>query len=171
MNKETKIQLAGIESESIVDGPGIRLTVFTQGCPHHCKGCHNPESWDFNGGYEDTVENIIKMVDKNPLLQGLTFSGGEPFSQAESLVKLGKQARKRNLDIIIYTGYTYEDIINGFSNNPYWEPLLNLTDYLIDGPFILSEKSLSLRFRGSKNQRIINVKKSLEKDTVVLADI
>lgn len=159
--EQTPLRLAGIVKESIVDGPGIRLTVFVQGCPHRCSGCHNPQSWNFDGGYDGTAEAIMELALQNPLLQGLTFSGGEPFSQAGALAKLAQSAHCHNLDIIVYTGYTFETLTDGFTENPDWKALLEHTDYLIDGPFILEQKSLMLRFKGSKNQRILDVKQSL----------
>lgn len=162
-----KLRLAGVIKESIVDGPGIRFTVFTQGCPHKCKGCHNPQTHDFNGGYESCVENIIEEIKKNPILQGVTLSGGEPFAQAKALTRLAKEVHKLGLNIMTYTGYTFEQLVAGFDKNPEWKTLLEETDILVDGPFILEQKSLMLHFRGSKNQRLIDVKKSLEAGTVV----
>lgn len=161
-----KLRLAGVIRESIVDGPGIRMVIFTQGCPHHCEGCHNPQTHDFNGGYASDPKNILLAIDANPLLKGVTFSGGEPFMQAETLSELAKEIHKRGLNVITYTGFTYEELISSFKNHPDWQRLLLQTDYLIDGKFILSQRSLSLRFRGSSNQRIIDVKKSLETDIV-----
>lgn len=163
------LRLAGVMRESIVDGPGIRLTVFGQGCPHHCKGCHNPETHDPEGGYISHPENILKAIDANPLLQGVTFSGGEPFFQAEGFAELGAEIKKRGLHIATYSGYTLEQILSGIEEGrPGWRELLSVTDLLIDGRFILEERSLSLLFRGSKNQRLINVKKSLEEGKAVL---
>ena len=163
------LRLAGVIRESIVDGPGIRMTIFGQGCPHHCEGCHNPETHDPNGGYISHPENILKAIDENPLLQGVTFSGGEPFAQAEAFAKLGEEIKKRGLHIMTYTGYTYERILSGAEIGiPGWKELLSVTDLLVDGKFIIGEKSLNLPFRGSKNQRLINVSKSLEAKAVVL---
>ena len=163
------LRLAGVIRESIVDGPGIRMTIFGQGCPHHCEGCHNPETHDPNGGYISHPENILKAIDQNPLLQGVTFSGGEPFVQAEAFAELGAEIKKRGLHIVTYSGYTFERILEGAERGlPGWKELLAVTDILIDGKFILAEKSLNLLFRGSKNQRLINVPKSLEKGETVL---
>lgn len=166
----TKLRLAGVVRESIVDGPGIRMTVFVQGCPHHCKGCHNPQSWDFDGGYTGSVERIIEEAKKDPLLQGLTFSGGEPFCQAEPLAKLGKLAHENGLNVMTYTGYTFEQLLEGFDEKPEWKALLEQTDYLVDGPFILEQKSLLLHFKGSANQRILDVKESLRQGKAVVTD-
>lgn len=167
----TKLRLAGVIKESIVDGPGIRFTVFVQGCPHKCRGCHNPQTHDYAGGYDSSVERIIEEIKKNPILQGVTLSGGEPFEQAEALTELAKQAHEMGLNIVTYTGYTFERLVEGFNDNPGWKSLLGETDYLIDGPFILEQKSLMLHFRGSKNQRILNVKESLKENRAIEAEI
>lgn len=164
------LKLSGIIKESIVDGPGIRMTVFVQGCPHHCKGCHNPQSWTFEGGEEGDIDIIINAAKKNPLLQGLTFSGGEPFCQADALADLGRLCHENGLNVVTFTGYTFEHLLEGFDEKPEWKALLEQTDYLIDGPFILEERSLMLHFRGSKNQRILNVKESLKEGKSVIAD-
>ena len=165
------LRLAGVMRESIVDGPGIRMTVFGQGCPHHCKGCHNPETHDPNGGYLSHPENILKAIAQNPLLQGVTFSGGEPFFQAEEFAELGAEIKKRGLHITTYSGYTFEQIMSGIeAGKPGWKELLSVTDMLVDGKFVLEEKSLNLLFRGSKNQRLINVPNSLEAKEAVLWD-
>ncbi len=164
-----ELRLSGVIRESVVDGPGIRMTVFTQGCPHRCPGCHNPQTHDFNGGYISHPENILKAVDQNPMLQGVTFSGGEPFSQAEALAELAAEIKKRNLHIMTYSGYTYEELQNGIAEGKAgWQSLLQQTDILVDGRFILEQRSLNLLFRGSKNQRLIDVKKSLEQGEAVL---
>ncbi len=165
-----KLRLAGVIRESIVDGPGIRMTVFVQGCPHHCKGCHNEQTWDFEGGYDSTAEKIIEEAKKDPLLKGLTFSGGEPFCQAESLAALGKMAHQNGLNVVTYTGFIFEYLQKHFDEKPEWKKLLEQTDYLIDGPFILEQRDLLLHFRGSKNQRILDVKKSLELKQAVTAE-
>lgn len=153
-----KIRLAGIVRESIVDGPGIRFVIFTQGCMHNCKGCHNPETHDPLGGYESSTEKIISEIKKNPLLKGITFSGGDPFLQAESCSIIAKEVHALNLDVVTYTGYTYEKLIEIAKNDHSWSNFLSETDILIDGPFILEQRDLSLKFRGSRNQRIINLK-------------
>ncbi len=166
-----KLRLAGVIRESIVDGPGIRMTVFTQGCPHHCKGCHNEQTWDFDGGYESSTERILEEAQKDPLLRGLTFSGGEPFSQAENMAILAKDAKALGYDIFCYTGYTFEKLVSEFDAHPEYKELLEQCDWLVDGPFILDKRSLMLKFRGSTNQRILDVKKSLESGVAVDAEI
>lgn len=166
----TKLKLAGVIKESIVDGPGIRFVVFAQGCPHRCKGCHNPDTWNPNGGYETSVDNIINEVKKNPLITGITLSGGDPFMQANGFAELANQAHKLGLNVITYTGYTIEYLISNIALHPEWENLLRNTDTLIDGPFILSERNLMLKFRGSNNQRIIDPVASIESGHAIEKD-
>ena len=153
----TKIRIAGIVEESIVDGPGIRMVVFTQGCKHNCKGCHNPESHSFTGGYLMDIEEILEEIKSNPLLDGITLSGGEPFEQWQACSELARGVKELGLSVVSYTGYTFEEIlkVDGFRK------LLLQTDTLIDGKYEEEEKSLLLQFRGSKNQRIIDVKRFL----------
>jgi len=162
------LRIAGIIKESIVDGPGIRLVVFAQGCKHHCPGCHNPETHSFTGGKLVSIASIMEMVKSNPLLDGLSFSGGEPFEQAKMFAELAKMAKALKLSIVTYTGYTYEEIIA--RKNPGWEELLSQTDLLIDGKYDISRKNLLLRFRGSENQRIIDLNKTMKEKTLVLWD-
>lgn len=166
-----EIRLAGTVNDSIVDGPGIRYTIFVQGCPHHCEGCHNPQTHDFNGGYLTGTEVLLEQIKKNPLLKGVTFSGGEPFCQAAALADLGREIHTLGLNIVTYTGYTLEKLYGEREQHPEWLSLLKQTDYLIDGPFILEQKSLMLLFRGSKNQRIIDIKQSAAQNQIVIADI
>ena len=166
-----ELRLAGVIRESIVDGPGMRMTIFTQGCPHHCEGCHNPQTHDFSGGYISHPENILKAVDSDKLLRGVTFSGGEPFMQAQALAELAREIHKRGLDIVTYTGFTYEQLAESFDKYPDRKELLEQTDYLIDGRFEIDLRTLDLRFRGSSNQRIIDVKRTLAEGRVVEADI
>ena len=166
-----KLRLAGVIRESIVDGPGIRMTIFTQGCPHHCKGCHNEQTWDFEGGYDSSTECILEEAQKDPILRGLTFSGGEPFCQAEALSALAKEAKEKGYDIFCYTGFTFEKLVSEFDTHPEYKELLTYCDWLVDGPFVLSERSLMLKFRGSKNQRILDVKKSLETMTAIETEV
>ncbi|CAM2815056.1 anaerobic ribonucleoside-triphosphate reductase activating protein [Helicobacter burdigaliensis] len=157
------LKLAGIVEESIVDGFGLRYVIFTQGCLHKCKGCQNPHTHDLNGGYlKDSVE-ILEELRKNPLLKGVTFSGGEPFLQSKNLAVLAKEIKSFGLDLTIYSGFTFEELVK---KQDYYE-LLELCDVLIDGRFILEKKDLSLRFRGSTNQRLIDVQKTLSLDKIV----
>ena len=153
------LDLSGIVSDSIVDGPGIRVTVFCQGCPHHCPGCHNPETWEFGCGTPMEEETILEIVRSNPLCRGVTFSGGEPFAQAEGYAKLAKLLKDAGYEVASYSGYTFEELLRGTKAQ---RELLATIDVLIDGRFLLEERSLELVFRGSRNQRILNVPKSLE---------
>lgn len=161
------IRVAGIVKESIVDGPGIRLVVFTQGCKHNCLGCHNPHTHSFEGGELVSIESIVNMVKDNPLLDGITLSGGEPFEQARALSKLAKIIRGLGYNIITYTGYTYEFIVSSFSENPHWEKLLQNTDILIDGRFEIEKRNLALKFRGSENQRIIDIQRTMQEGKII----
>ncbi len=164
------IRLAGVVRESIVDGPGLRFTVFCQGCPHGCEGCHNPATHDFEGGYDCEISKIIAAVDENPLLDGVTFSGGEPMCQPEAFTVLAEELKKRNLNIMVYTGYTYEELLRLAETRPAVGKLLELTDYLVDGRFILAQRDLTLPFRGSTNQRILDMKQTLAAGKPVLAE-
>ncbi|MBQ1537722.1 MAG: radical SAM protein, partial [Ruminococcus sp.] len=134
-----ELRIAGTANDSIVDGPGIRYTIFTQGCPHNCKGCHNPQTHDFSGGELVDTDTLLEKAKENPLLDGVTFSGGEPFCQAEALADLGRKLKAAGLNIITYTGYTFEHLYEHRTENG-WGSLLEVTDYLIDGPFILEQK-------------------------------
>lgn len=154
------INISGTVNDSIVDGPGLRFAIFVQGCPHGCKGCHNPQTHDFNAGTPTEPAALLDKIKANPLLDGVTFSGGEPFCQAQALAELGAEIRKLGLDIITYTGYTFEYLYEHREENGYGA-LLSVTDVLIDGQFVETLRSLELRFRGSANQRIIDVRKSL----------
>ena len=152
------LDLAGIVGDSIVDGPGIRTTIFGQGCPHHCPGCHNPETWAFGCGTEMDEEQILQIIKSNPLCRGVTFSGGEPFAQAAGFAKLAKLLKPLGYEVASYSGYTFEALLHG---TPEQKELLSSIDILIDGPFLQAEKSLELAFRGSRNQRILDVSQSL----------
>jgi len=167
---EIYIRIAGIIKESIVDGPGIRMVVFAQGCKHKCPGCHNPETHSFDGGTLVTVDSIIDQAKKNPMLDGITFSGGEPFEQAEAFAVLAKEAKKLNLNIVTYTGYTYEYIMENLSGFSGWEALLNETDILVDGRYEEDKRNLLLKFRGSENQRLIDVKRTKSENRIVVMD-
>lgn len=151
-----KLRVAGIVPESIVDGPGIRMSIFTQGCPHHCKGCHNPETHDFEGGYLEDLEAIMNTYDDDPLLQGMTFSGGEPFCQADKLALLAKEVKRKGGDIMVFTGWTLKELTDSKGKGIF--DLLSLTDYLVDGPYIESLRDLNLLYRGSSNQNFIHMK-------------
>jgi anaerobic ribonucleoside-triphosphate reductase activating protein len=166
-----QIKASGIINESIVDGPGIRMVIFAQGCKHKCRGCHNQHTHSFDGGELVEIYKIIGNIKKNTLLDGVTLSGGEPFEQAENFAVLAQEVKKMGLNVITYTGYTYERLIEYSSERKGYIDLLNNTDMLVDGPFILEEKNLLLKFRGSNNQRIIDVPNSIKNKKVELAII
>jgi anaerobic ribonucleoside-triphosphate reductase activating protein len=147
------IRVSGIVPESIVDGPGIRFTLFVQGCEKNCPGCHNPATHDKNGGYSMTLAEIFREIEKNPLIDGVTFSGGEPFLQAKALTELARKIKEKGLNLIVYSGYTLDEL----KKIPDADSLLAFADVLIDGAYVESERSLELRFRGSKNQNVIDL--------------
>ncbi len=160
------LRIAGIQQDSIVDGPGIRCVIFTQGCPHRCPGCHNPQTHDPEGGREADVQEILTQIAGNPLASGVTFSGGEPFVQAKALVPVAEGVKKMGKHLMIYTGYLYEQLAN--SHEPEVQRLLMLADVLVDGPFMMEERDLTLPYRGSANQRVIDLEKTRERGEVVL---
>ncbi len=162
------VRLAGIEPESIVDGPGYRFAVFVQGCPHACPGCHNPETHDFEGGKLIDTEEIIAHLGKNPLVRGLTLSGGEPMLKAEALLGVAEAAKARGMNVWCYTGYTYEQLME--MNDPAQMALLDVIDVLVDGPYIARERSLDLLFCGSRNQRLIDMNKTRSAGEITLYD-
>ncbi len=161
-----KIRVAGIVDDSITDGPGLRITIFMQGCPHGCAGCHNQQAQQKEGGVEYTHEQLFARISKNPLLTGVTFSGGEPMLQAAALLPLAEDIRAAGLDLAIYTGYTFEELMN--SGNAEAARLLGCADTLIDGRFVLAQRNLALPFRGSANQRILDLPASLKERRAVL---
>ncbi len=158
-------RISGVIQESIVDGPGMRATVFFQGCPHHCEGCHNPQTHDPSGGTEKEVSEILKPILENIILDGVTLSGGEPFMQAEAALEIAKAAHSNGLSVWTYTGYTFEQITA--SANETWKELLNETDVLVDGRFVKSQKTLDKPFVGSKNQRLVLVSETLQQGKIV----
>ena len=160
-----KIRIFGTVEDSIVDGPGIRYAVFTQGCPHHCPGCHNPESHDFSGGREVETETIIAAIWANPLLDGVTLSGGDPLCQPEACREIAEAARAAHLNVWCYTGWTWEALQHEGDEQKL--ALLRAVDVLVDGPFVEAQRSLELKFCGSRNQRLIDVQKTLAAGEVV----
>ncbi len=167
MSYHNTLKIAGIIEESIVDGPGIRFVIFTQGCPHKCIGCHNPQTHDFNAGKEIEIDDIIKNINENPLLKGITLSGGEPFLQSKVLSTLIDKISNKKLDVITYTGFKYEEILEKANEDNYFLELLYRTDILIDGRFEIDKRDETLKFRGSSNQRVIDVKKSFKENKIV----
>jgi len=151
------IIVSGVVNDSITDGPGLRFTLFVQGCPHRCPGCHNPETHPFEGGTPMTAAEIFESVKKNTLLKGVTLSGGEPFSQAQALLPFARMVKDANLELAAYSGFTFEEILR----DKHMTELLKLCDVLVDGRYEQQLRSYELKFRGSSNQRILDVKASL----------
>ncbi|HRR76259.1 MAG TPA: anaerobic ribonucleoside-triphosphate reductase activating protein [Ruminococcus sp.] len=165
-----ELRIAGTVNDSIVDGPGIRFTIFTQGCPHNCEGCHNPQTHAFDGGEMVDISVLLEKIKGNPLLDGVTFSGGEPFCQAHVLAELGREIKALGLNIVTYTGYTFEQLWNGKNDSNHWDELLSVTDYLIDGPFIQAQRDWEIKFRGSSNQRYIDCQASVKEGKAIECD-
>ena len=165
-NRDT-LRIAGVQKESIVDGPGIRYVVFTQGCPHHCKGCHNPQTHDFKGGKDVSIEKIAEDIKKNPMIKGVTISGGEPFMQAKQVCKLIDDLKDKNYDVMVYTGFNFENLVDNANEDNGYMDLLERTDILMDGKFVEELKNENTIFRGSTNQRAIECKNSLETGNIV----
>lgn len=162
------IRLYGLVAESIVDGPGYRTAIFTQGCPYHCPGCHNPESQPFEGGKLWTLDEVEKQFSANPLLSGITLSGGEPAEQAEACAELAHRAHQKGLNVWTYSGSTLEKLTERAQTDAALKRLLDETDVLVDGPFVLAERSLELDFCGSRNQRVIDMQKTRQAGKVML---
>ena len=166
-----EIRLADIVPESVVDGKGIRMTVFVQGCKHACKGCHNPVTWSTDGGEVRDISFITGLAEKDPLLDGLTLSGGEPFLQPAPLYELSKWCHAHKLNVWCYSGYTYEQLTEMAKSDDDVKNLLGEIDVLVDGPFIEEKKDLLLVFRGSGNQRVIDLNKTREAGEIVLLPV
>lgn len=163
----TKLSILDIVEDTTVDGPGFRTTIYCAGCPNHCPGCHNPQSWDINNGHEVGIEDILDVVLADPFAD-VTFSGGDPMFQPEGFTELARAIKEQSCkNIWCYTGYLFEQIIG----NPAQRALLEQVDVLVDGRFVEALRDEQLRFRGSSNQRIIDVKRSLEEGRVVSLDI
>ena len=163
------IRIAGTVNDSIVDGPGLRFAVFTQGCIHGCEGCHNPQTHDFSGGVEADTDEIAENFKKNSLLDGITLTGGEPFCQSVPCTFLASAAHENGLNVVTYTGYLFEELL--LSSDPGIKNLLFCTDILIDGKFEKSKQSYSLAYKGSSNQRIIDVAESINTGQIVILDL
>ena len=164
-------RLAGIAYESLVNGPGMRRVYFAQGCKHNCEGCFNKDTHDFNGGELKDMDELIDDAIGNPMLKGVTFSGGDPLEQAESFVYMAKAFKKAGLNIWCYTGYTFEEILDRMEENKELKELINNIDVLVDGKFQLNNKKEGLKFRGSTNQRLINIKESLDKNKIITIEV
>lgn len=162
------LRVAGVVEESFVDGPGIRFVVFAQGCPHRCPGCHNPQTHAYGGGLEIELRDILHRMAENPLLDGLSLSGGEPFEQAVPFAELAAGARARGYDVMVWSGYTFEFLMAHRDERPGWRRLLAASDVLVDGPFLIGQRSMELPYRGSRNQRVLDLRRSLEQGRPVL---
>lgn len=159
---------ADLQEDSIVDGEGIRTVLWTQGCPHHCPGCHNPQTHDFQGGLLVDIEEVKDCLNDLRGQDGLTFSGGDPFMQPKACAEIARHARSIGLNIWCYTGYTFEQLIELSKNKSEIIDFLREIDILVDGKFMIGKKSYSALFRGSTNQRLIDVQESLKQNTVIL---
>lgn len=162
------MRIYGVVTDSIVDGPGYRTAVFAQGCPHHCPGCHNPESHDPNGGTDWTLDAVEAKFTGNPLLDGITLTGGEPFEQPAACAELARRAHEKGLNVWTFSGYLYEKLLEKAKADHAVKLLLERTDVLVEGPFLLAERSLELLYKGSKNQRTIDMNKTREAGEIVL---
>ena len=165
------VRLAGIAYESLVNGPGIRRVFFAQGCKHTCKGCFNPETHSFDKGIVLEIDKLIKDVLENPMITGVTFSGGDPIEQAHSFSYMAKILKNKGLNIWCYTGYTFEKLLDKMKENKDIRELLNNIDVLVDGKFEINNKKEELKFRGSSNQRIIDVNKSLALGKIIVLNL
>lgn len=163
-----QIRLYGTAPDSIVDGPGLRYSVFAQGCSHHCPGCHNPESQDPNAGVITSIDSIMNEITSNPLITGVTLSGGEPFEQAGPCLEIAKRCKDLNLNVWAYSGYTFEDLQGMAKDNADIAQLLAIIDVLVDGPFAQKLHSYELKWRGSRNQRLIDMAATRKAGKVVL---
>lgn len=161
------IRIAGIERQSVVDGPGIRFVIFGQGCPHRCKGCHNVETWSRNGGSLTDTGEIFRLIRGEKMLRGITFSGGEPFEQPAAFAELADLCHSINLDVFVYTGYTWEALLEHAAYHDDFKNLISQADFLVDGRYLHEQRTLSMPFRGSKNQRLIDVQRSLNEGEAV----
>lgn len=168
-NNVENIRLAAdLQTDSIVDGPGLRAVIWTQGCSHNCPGCHNPSTHDFNGGGLVPISLVCEAIDELEYHTGITFSGGDPMFQPEACLEIAKYARNKGYNIWVYSGFTFDEILVMSKTKPVYREFLEQIDVLVDGKFRLEERDLSLLFRGSRNQRLIDVPSSLEKGEVVL---
>ncbi len=164
-----KIRLAGeITTDSIVDGEGIRSVIWTQGCIHNCKGCHNPQTHDFNGGFLRDVDDVIEEIKNIEFQDGITLSGGDPLCQIDACLEIAKWCQNHDLNVWCYTGYKIEDLLKRCKKEPHLKELLSNIDVLVDSPFILELKSYDVPFRGSKNQRLIDSKKTIKENKVCI---
>lgn len=170
MKLDVRLAMPEIQMDSIVDGEGIRSVIWFQGCSHNCKECHNPETHDFNAGYLKSVESVKEDIKKLEYQTGVTFSGGDPMMQVDALIELAKCVHECDMNVWCYTGFTYEELIKMSLSNPKYREALENIDVLVDGKFEIEKKSFDVPFRGSSNQRILDIKKSLEKGAPVIIE-
>lgn len=155
------IRIAGIVHDSIVDGPGLRTTVFVQGCPLKCMGCHNPSTWDAAGGRCSSTHALMREIAANPVITGLTLSGGEPSRQPAACAQLARFAHERGLNVWCYSGFRVEALLREAQHSSALAELLHEVDVLVDGPFQIARRSLEIPWRGSTNQRLIDMPATL----------
>lgn len=166
-----KIRLASdLQTGSIVDGEGLRAVIWTQGCIHNCYGCHNPSTHSIDGGFLTDTKVINRQLDSLTLEDGITFSGGDPMMQIDACLDIAKHAKKIGLNIWCYTGYTFEQLLKMSKVKPSLKEFMSLIDVLVDGKFVLEKRSLNLKFRGSRNQRLIDCKRSVNENKVIIID-
>ena len=169
-NSESIRLAADLTIDSIVDGPGLRAVLWTQGCAHHCPGCQNESTWDFKGGADVPISVVLEAIDELEYQDGITFSGGDPMFQPEACNIIANHCKNKGLNIWVYTGFTFEELMLMAKRKPIYLDFLKKIDVLVDGRFIIAERDLSLLFRGSRNQRLIDVPKTLETGNIVLFD-
>lgn len=150
---ENRLRVLNIVDGTIVDGPGLRTSIYFAGCPHHCEGCHNPQSWDAAGGEAMTVSELMAVIEENDM--NVTFSGGDPLMQIDALLPLARAIKERGYTLWVYTGYTIEEIRSSES----LRRILDYADAVVEGRFVMALRDTSLRFRGSSNQRIVEIKR------------
>ena len=165
-----EVRLSGIAYESLVNGPGMRRVFFSQGCKHNCEGCFNPETHDFSGGEVRNMDELIEDVLKNKMIKGVTFSGGDPLEQADKFAYMAKAFKDAGLNIWCYTGYTFEQVLENMKKDSGLRELISNIDVLVDGRFELKNKKEELKFKGSSNQRTIDVKRSLNSREIIVLE-
>lgn len=169
LNDDSKlIRLAGIAENSLVNGKGLRKVFFSQGCSHHCEGCFNQHTWEFAGGRMFDMDELVQKVKDEPFLDGVTFSGGDPFQQADKFAYLAKKLHEANINIWAYTGYTFEELMKLAQTNSHIKQMINNVDVIVDGRFMKDKMSENLKYCGSSNQRVIDVKSSLNENKIIL---
>lgn len=156
-----------IQQDSIVDGEGIRSVIWFQGCSHNCPGCHNPETHDFNGGELVSLDEMKAQIDELEYQAGVTFSGGDPMMQVEALTELAAYVHEKGMNVWCYTGFTFEELMTLAEKNDNYRKALEQIDVLVDGKFVMDLKSFDVQFRGSSNQRILDVAKSLKEGKAI----